>query len=102
MQILNSLFTTTPRKWQRSKQLRCVVQLKTCDVLKVSVLICTSRSDRKILDRFLRSQQNISVVTELAKRNCLLGWRSPATPIGLSFGQGEHGHVQDVDVLVSC
>ena len=38
----------------------------------------------------------------LAKRNFLLGQRSPAAQIDNSVERGEHVQVQDVDALVSC
>ena len=45
--------------------------MKTNDVLKVSVLLYTPRSDRKIIDRILGKYS--CVVTVLAWKNFLLG-----------------------------
>ena len=58
----------------------------------VSVVLCTSHSERKILDRKRKS----------AKRNILLGWRSPAASKGKSCERGELDQVQGVDAWVSC
>ena len=78
------------------------MQLKANDVLKVSVLFYLSRSDRKILDRVLKSKHMSSHVTVLAETNFLLGLRSPAALFDDSFECGELVQVQDIEALVSC
>ena len=63
------------------------------------MLFCTSRSDRKILDRVLKSKETLAVTVQW---NFLLGLRSPPAPIDDPFERGELVQVQDVDALVSC
>ena len=69
--------------------------------LKVSLLLYSSRSDRKIRDLVLMIN-NTLLVTVLAWMNFLLRWRSPAAQIVHSFQRGELVQVQDVDAMVSC
>ena len=78
------------------------MQLKANDVLNVSVLFYLSRSDRKILDRVLKSKHMSSHVLVLAETNFLLGLRSPAALFDDSFECGElvHGIVFDPPAVV--
>ena len=57
----------------------------------VSVVLYTFHLERKTLDRNRKS----------AKRNFLIGWRSPAASNGNSCERGELDQVQDVDAWVS-
>ena len=89
IRVLRSRQTKHLRNRQRNKICASCNwrQMKTDDVLKVSVSFYTLRSDRKILGRILRRKKTFEV-TVLAYRNFLLGWRSPAAPIDKSSERG--------------
>ena len=62
------------------------------------MLLYTTRSDRKILNRVLKTDTNVpAIAVVLMKRNVLLGSRSPAARSGNPCERGDLVQVQDFD-----
>ena len=71
-------------------------------MLKVSVVFNTSRSERKILYRSLRTQHHSFATAVLVKKNFLIGLRSPAASRCNPCEGGMLVQDQNVDEWVSC
>ena len=101
------LLANKRQKEMAAQQNLCVVQLKTKDtndVLEVSALFSTPRSDRKILDRVLKRLKNCPAIAVIVpvKTSFLLGQRSSSAKSCTPSEGGALDQAKDVDVWVSC